>query len=81
MSVKVDFKYDDGSKIYLTSDSHYGHSNILKFCDRPFKDIEEHDKMLIENWNKKVPQDGLVFHLGDFAWGGYEFWKKNKRTT
>lgn len=76
MSVKVDFKYDDGSKIYLTSDSHYGHSNILKFCDRPFKDIEEHDKMLIENWNKKVPQDGLVFHLGDFAWGGYEFWKK-----
>ena len=31
---------------------------------------------LIENWNKKVPQDGLVFHLGDFAWGGYEFWKR-----
>ena len=32
---------------------------------------------LIENWNKKVPQDGLVFHLGDFAWGGgYEGWKK-----
>ena len=34
------------------------------------------DRKLIENWNKKVPQDGLVFHLGDFAWGGYEFWKK-----
>lgn len=31
---------------------------------------------LIENWNKKVPVDGLVFHLGDFAWGGYPFWKK-----
>ena len=31
---------------------------------------------LIDNWNKKVPQDGLVFHLGDFAWGGYEAWKK-----
>ena len=31
---------------------------------------------LIENWNKKVPADGIVFHLGDFAWGNYEYWKK-----
>lgn len=76
MSTKVDVKYNDGSKVFFTSDSHYGHSNILKFCDRPFKDVEEMDRMLIENWNKKVPHDGLVFHLGDFAWGGYEFWKK-----
>ena len=76
MSSKVDFKYTDGSKIFFTSDSHYGHENIIKFCDRPFKNIEEMDYKLIENWNKKVPQDGLVFHLGDFAWGGYEFWKK-----
>lgn len=34
------------------------------------------DYKLIENWNKKVPPSGLVFHLGDFALGGYEFWKK-----
>jgi len=34
------------------------------------------DYKLIENWNKKVPPSGLVFHLGDFAWGGYETWKK-----
>ena len=34
------------------------------------------DSKLIENWNKKVPQNGLVFHLGDFAWGGYDVWKK-----
>ena len=76
MSAKVDFKYTDGSKIFFTSDTHFGHDNIIKFCDRPFKDIEEMDFKLIENWNKKVPQDGLVFHLGDFAWGGYEVWKK-----
>jgi calcineurin-like phosphoesterase family protein len=76
MSSKVDFKYTDGSKIFFTSDTHFGHDNIIKFCDRPFANIEEMDYKLIENWNKKVPQDGLVFHLGDFAWGGYEFWKK-----
>lgn len=75
MSTKVDFKYKDGSKIYLTSDSHFSHNHIIKFCDRPFKDVEEMDAKLIENWNKKVPQDGLVFHLGDFAWGGYDQWK------
>ena len=76
MSTKVDVKYNDGSKVFFTSDTHWGHDNIIKFCDRPFKDIEEMDRMLIENGNKKVPHDGLVFHLGDFAWGGYEFWKK-----
>ena len=30
---------------------------------------------IIENWNNKVPSDGIVFHLGDFAWGGFPFWK------
>ena len=72
---KVDFKYNDGSNIFFTSDSHYFHENIIKFCDRPFKDVEEMNYKLIDNWNKKVPHDGLVFHLGDFAWGGYDQWK------
>ena len=74
---KVDFKYNDGSKIFFTSDTHFGHEHILKFCDRPFKDVEEMNYKLIDNWNKKVPHDGLVFHLGDFAWGGgHDTWKK-----
>lgn len=34
------------------------------------------DKTLIENWNKIVPPTGLVFHLGDFGWGGYQEHKK-----
>jgi calcineurin-like phosphoesterase family protein len=55
--------------------THFGHANILEFCNRPFKNVEEMNYKLIENWNKKVPQDGIVFHLGDFAWGGYPFWK------
>ena len=76
MAKNVDIKYKDGSKIFFTSDSHFFHENIMKFCHRPFKTIEEQDQTLIENWNKVVPQDGLVFHLGDFAWGGYQAWKK-----
>ena len=72
----VDFKIKDASKIFFTSDTHFGHGNIIEFCGRPFKNAEEMDYKLIENWNKKVPHDGTVYHLGDFAWGGYEFWKK-----
>jgi calcineurin-like phosphoesterase family protein len=72
---KVDFKYKDGSNIYFTSDLHFGHEAILKYCNRPFANVEEMNQKLIENWNKKVPEDGIVFNLGDFAWGGYPFWK------
>jgi calcineurin-like phosphoesterase family protein len=72
---KIDFKYNDGSKIYFTSDMHFGHEAILKYCNRPFANVEEMNQKLIENWNKKVPEDGIVFNLGDFAWGGYPFWK------
>ena len=72
---KVDFKFSNGEKIYFVSDTHFGHQAIIKFCDRPFKDVEEMNYKLIENWNKKVPHDGIVFHLGDFAWGGHPFWK------
>lgn len=85
--------------IYITSDSHFSHGNILKYSNRPFmnekeqavidqylsdrsnKDyyieyknlkisedtIQRHDETLIKNWNEKVPQDGDVYHLGDFC--------------
>ena len=75
MKDNVDFKFEDGSKVFFTSDTHWGHTNILEFCNRPYKNVEEMNHCLIDNWNKKVPADGLVFHLGDFAWGGYPFWK------
>ena len=55
---------------------HYNHSNIIKFCGRPFKDAEEMNEIMINNWNKVVPTDGIVFHLGDFGWGDYQDYKK-----
>lgn len=75
MKENVDYKFNDGSKVFFTSDTHWGHANILDFCKRPFKNVEEMNYKLIENWNNKVPTDGIVFHLGDFAWGGFPFWK------
>ena len=68
-------RFNDGSKIFFTSDTHFGHENIIKFCHRPFSSLEEMDNVLTENWNNTVPEDGLVFHLGDFAWGNVKQWE------
>ena len=53
-------------KLY-TSDLHLGHHNILRYCSRPFKSILEHDQVLIDNWNKKVSKNDLVYIVGDFT--------------
>lgn len=57
-------------KIYITSDLHLGHSNIIKMCNRPFESVEEMDKTIIENWNKVVKDEDLVYVIGDFCFKG-----------
>lgn len=57
------------SKVFFTSDTHFSHKNILTLGQgRPFKSIEEMNKSLINNWNKKVGPQDIVYHLGDFCW-------------
>ncbi len=56
------------SKIWFTSDQHFGHTNILHLCKRPFKTIEEMDQALIDNWNAVVHADDTVYVLGDFTY-------------
>lgn len=68
----------DSSKqgIWFTSDLHFGHQNILKFCKRPWKTTEDMDWNLIQNWNSVVKPDDLVFDLGDFAFATNGRWKE-----
>jgi len=53
--------------IWFTSDTHYGHANIIKYDQRPFANVEEHDDILMERFNALVRPGDLVYHLGDFA--------------
>lgn len=53
--------------LYFTSDTHFGHSNIIGFCNRPFSSVEEMDYALVDRWNRVVQPDDTVWHVGDFA--------------
>lgn len=55
------------SKIFVCSDTHFGHFNIIKYCDRPFASAEEMDEAMITRWNSRVTNDDTVYFLGDFA--------------
>lgn len=46
---------------------HFGQNGLLHFNQRPFPNAQEMDEVLIQNWNKVVPTDGLVFVLGDIG--------------
>lgn len=53
--------------IFFTSDSHFGHANIIEFEKRPFASVEEMDKEMIKRWNEVVGDGDHVYHLGDLT--------------
>lgn len=53
-------------KVFVTSDHHFWHLNIIKFQDRPFSNTHEMNEGMIDAWNSVVTDDDVIIHLGDF---------------
>lgn len=66
----------DGDKVFFTADTHFYHANIIEFCHRPFRSVDDMNETLIANWNKVVGADDIVFHLGDFGLGNSAKWNQ-----
>ena len=54
---------------FFIADTHFNHEKIIKYCRRPFKNAFEMNEVLITNWNSKVKDGDIVYHLGDFGGG------------
>lgn len=52
---------------WFTSDTHFGHRNIITYANRPFASVEEMDEALVDRWNERVRPGDLVYFLGDFT--------------
>jgi calcineurin-like phosphoesterase family protein len=65
---KIHIQLEKGQKIWFTSDLHFGHRNVIRFCNRPFANEKEMGEKLIENWNSVVGDNDIVFVLGDTFW-------------
>lgn len=79
-------KFENGTNVWITSDTHYGHKNICRGVTdwrlpngsipvdqtRDFESIELMNSVIINNINEVVGQDDILIHLGDWSFGGFE---------
>lgn len=61
------------NKIFFTSDTHFSHGNIIRYCNRPFSSAQDMNRQIIDNWNSVVMSDDIIYHLGDFAFVKNEY--------
>lgn len=84
--MEINIKLVEGQNLWFVSDTHYGHTNICrgvskwrnKFGEvpegqtRPFNTIEEMNDRIVEGINSSIGEDDILFHMGDWSFGGFE---------
>jgi len=61
------------NKVFVSSDHHFGHGNIIKYCNRPFEDVRQMNEHMASEWNRRVRDCDTVYYLGDFSFGRWEW--------
>lgn len=59
---------------YFISDTHFFHTNIIKYCNRPFNSAQEMQGTTVSNWKSKITEKDHVFFLGDFCMNPSSYW-------
>lgn len=67
--------------IFVISDTHFGHANILTFRDdrgelirgKKFSNVYQMDEYMIEKWNSVVKPEDIIYHLGDVTFDNKNF--------
>jgi calcineurin-like phosphoesterase family protein len=79
-------KLDKNKKVWITSDTHFGHTNICRGVTnwrmpdgsipisqtRDFETLDKMNNAIVNNINEVVGQDDILIHLGDWSFGGFE---------
>lgn len=65
----VKLQIEPHSNVYFISDTHFNHANVVRYANRPYKDCDEMNESLINNWNKVVRKTDHIFCVGDFCFG------------
>jgi calcineurin-like phosphoesterase family protein len=66
------YTLEEAKNVFIISDFHFGHKRILDYCNRPFATVDEMNEVLLNNYNRIVKEDSLVYFLGDMSFGRQE---------
>ncbi len=61
-------RFHNEDPLFFTADTHFGHKNIIEYCQRPFIDVEEMNEAHIDNWNRTVGRMTSSFMLVTSEW-------------
>ncbi len=69
MKLKKKINLDEGQSVFLMSDLHYGHANVLKFGEgRNFSDLKEMNQYIKDTLSRTIKPEDILFDLGDLFW-------------
>lgn len=68
MTTKAFDPHHPAGRVFFTADTHFGHRGSIDHSGRPFRDVKEMDRLMIDAWNATVGPRDTIYHLGDFAY-------------